>query len=73
MPTWCAAYRLTRTSIALFQEPEGYIARPVDQNERIEFDASELSSIGRMLIEVQWQAELILMFVSDLKSLAIPE
>jgi len=65
-------YRLPRTTLALFQEEEGYVARPLEKNERIEFDPDELLR-ERDLVEVLWQDQLVLMFASDLKSLTGPE
>jgi hypothetical protein len=61
-------YRLARTTLALFQDEEGYVARPLEKDERIEFDPDELLK-GLDLVEVLWQDELVLMFAADLMSL----
>jgi hypothetical protein len=61
-------YRLARTTLALFQEEDGYVARPLEKDERIEFDPDELLK-GLDLVEVLWQDELVLMFAADLMSL----
>jgi hypothetical protein len=60
-------------TIALFKNQDKYVARPVFQDALIEFDPAGLLS-PKLLIEVVIEKDqTILMFASDLKTLAVRE
>ena len=66
-------YRVTRPTLALFKSNEGHVARLLPNDARIAFDPDEVLARAIALIGVVFEGELVLMFASDLKSLAVPE
>jgi hypothetical protein len=64
-------YRIAKSTLALFKEDEGFVARPISEGSVIAFDP--VSVAKGVLIEVLWQDKLVLMFAADLKSMAVPD
>lgn len=64
-------YRIAKSTLALFEEEEGFGARPISEGSVIAFDP--VSVANGVLIEVLWQDKLVLMFAADLKRLAMPD
>jgi len=64
-------YRIAKSTLALFEENDGFVARPISEGSLIAFDP--VSVANGVLIEVLWQDNPVLMFAADLKSLAVPE
>jgi hypothetical protein len=63
-------YRITKNTIALLADEDGYVARPVEQGTCVEFDRHILLSAA-VLVEVLWGNQTALMFATDLKSIAV--
>lgn len=66
-------YRITRATLALFKSEDGYVAKLLPDGACIEVDPETLVARGTSLVEVIFEDNLVLMFVSDLKSLTVPE
>ena len=57
----------------MFNEDNGFVPRGLPGDAAIAFDPDDLLVKSHILIDVLWEDKLILMFASDLKSLAVPE
>lgn len=62
-------YRITKTTLALFEVKGGYVARPVPDGAIIRFDPDTLPS--KIMVEVLFEDHVILMFTQDLKTVAV--
>ncbi len=65
-----ASYRITKNTIALFADDDGYVARQVAEGSCVRFDPHILLS-RKVLVEVVWDDQKVLMFATDLKSMAV--
>ena len=63
-------YRITKNTVALFAAEDGYVARPVPEGTCIEFDPYILLS-RKVLVEVLWDDQTVLMFATDLTNLVV--
>jgi hypothetical protein len=63
-------YRITKNTIALLADDDGYVARQVAEGSCIRFDPHILLS-RKVLVEVVWDDQKVLMFATDLKSMAV--
>jgi hypothetical protein len=65
-----ASYRITKNTIALFADDDGYVARQVAEGSCVRFDPHILLS-RKVLVEVVWDDQKVLMFATDLKNMAV--
>jgi hypothetical protein len=65
-------YRLTHSTLALFEEPGGAVAKPLPENALVTFDPADLGITENVMVTVIWETSTVKMFAADLRTLAVP-